>query len=125
MRRRSAAGWKKARTCADGKDRAGFDWTELIKSGAQCGLTPRELWDMELWEYNAYVTACGEKRSLDTAYCILAGYYAAYYTNGGRKAKSPDELIRRLGAKKQTADEGMRAIERVKALERKKESEHG
>ena len=50
----------------------------------------------------------------------MTGYYAAYYTNGGRKAKSPTDLIKRLYVKQQSIDEGMRDIERLKALERKK-----
>lgn len=80
---------------------------------------------MELWEYNAYLTACADKRRYDTAYSILTGYYAAYYTNGGRKAKEPNALIQKLYEKQQTVDEGLRAIERLKALEKQKESNHG
>lgn len=80
---------------------------------------------MELWEFNTYVTSCSEKRNHDTAFCILAGYYAAYYTNGGKKAKNPNELIQKLYEKKQSVDEGLRAIERIKALEQEKEINHG
>lgn len=55
------------------------------------------------------------------ANAIMTGYYAAYYTNGGKKAKKPDELIKKLYAKKQDFNEGLKAIEKLKASERKKE----
>lgn len=75
---------------------------------------------MELWEFNTYVTSYGDKRKYDTAFCILSGFYAAYYTNGGKKAKNPNDLIRNLYEKKQSLDEGLRAIEKIKALEQQK-----
>ncbi len=80
---------------------------------------------MELWELNTYLTAYGDKRKYDTAYCILTGYYAAYYTNGGKKAKSPNEIIQTLYSKKQTIDDGLKAIEKIKAREQQKELDHG
>ena len=46
---------------------------------------------MELWEFNTYVTSYGDKRKYDTAFCILSGFY-----------------------------EGLRAIEKIKALEQQK-----
>ena len=56
----------------------------------------------------------------------MTGYYAAYYTNGGKKAKSPNDLIKKLYVKAQSIEEGMRNIERLKALERKrKEQDNG
>lgn len=55
-----------------------------------------------------------------TADCILTGYYCAYYTNGGKKAKSPKELISSLHRKRQSRDEGFRDIERIKQLERRR-----
>ncbi len=73
---------------------------------------------MELWEFNAFMQGCEVRRKTDTANCILTGYYGAYYANGGRKAKSPDELIRRLFQKKQSFEEGLREIQRIKNLER-------
>ena len=76
---------------------------------------------MRLWEYNAYMLAQEEAGKRDTVNAIMTGYYAAYYTNGGRKAKNPNELIHKLYAKKQSLEDGLRDIERVKALDRKKE----
>ena len=73
---------------------------------------------MELWEYNVYVSAFQEKQKNDVANAILTGYYAAYYTNGGKKAKNPNELIKKLYAKKQNFNEGLRDIERLKELEK-------
>lgn len=93
----------------------------MVRSGAAVGLKPHEIWEMRLWEYNAYMLAQEEAGKRDTVNAIMTGYYAAYYTNGGRKAKNPNELIRRLYAKKQSLEDGLRDIERVKALDRKKE----
>ena len=55
-------------------------------------MKPQEIWDMELWEYNAYITSYGDKRKYDTAFCILSGYYAAYYTNGGKIPMTLSEI---------------------------------
>ena len=74
---------------------------------------------MELWEYNTYIIAFQDKQKGDTVTAILTGFYAAYYTNGGKKAKSPNELIKKLYAKKQSLDDGLRDIERLKELEKK------
>ena len=76
---------------------------------------------MELWEYNVYVSAFQEKRKGDAANAILTGYYAAYYTNGGKKAKNPNELIKKLYTKKQSFEDGLRDIERLKELEKSRE----
>ena len=54
----------------------------------------------------------------DNAHDIMIGYYTAYYINGGRKAKSPDKLIRSLYGEKQSYESGMREIERIKKLEK-------
>lgn len=64
-----------------------------------------------------YMEGYNLKSKNDTANAILTGYYAAYYTNGGRKAKSPNELINSLYSKKQSRDEGLKEIERIKKLE--------
>ena len=81
-------------------------------------MKPNEIWDLELWEYNIYVQAFGEQQKYQTAQAIMTGYYAAYYTNGGKKAKKPDELIKKLFIKKQNLDEGLKAIERLKEMEK-------
>jgi len=73
---------------------------------------------MELWEYNTYASSFEERQKHDAAQAIMTGYYAAYYTNGGKKAKKPDELIKKLFVKKQSLDEGLRAIERLKEMEK-------
>jgi len=52
------------------------------------------------------------------ANAILTGYYAAYYTNGSKKAKNPNELIKKLYAKKQSFEDGLKDIERLKELEK-------
>lgn len=83
------------------------------------GLKPSELFDLELWEYNSYVRGTLEREKSEAAHCIMTGYYTAYYTNGGRKTKSPNELIGRLQTKKQSREDGLREIERVKALEKR------
>lgn len=50
--------------------------------------------------------------------CILTGYYSAYYMNGGKKAKSPNELIKNVYKEnvKQDVNEGLKQIERIKKL---------
>ena len=71
-----------------------------------------------MWEYNIYVSALQDKQNGDTANAIMIGYYVAYYTNGGKKAKSPNELIKELYSKKQSFEDGLRDIERLKELEK-------
>ena len=73
-----------------------------------------------MWEYNVYISACYEKQKNDTANSIMTGYYTAYYTNSGKKAQNPNELIKKLYAKKQSFEDGLRDIERFKELEREK-----
>ena len=73
---------------------------------------------MELWEYNVYVSAFQERQKGDIANAILTGYYAAYYTNGGKKVKNPNDLIKKLYAKKQAFEDGLRDIEKLKELEK-------
>lgn len=55
---------------------------------------------------------------------ILAGYYTAYYMNGGKKAKSPNAVMKSLYPPKVDYGAGMREIERIKKLE-KERSNHG
>lgn len=73
-----------------------------------------------MWEYNTYIIGYSERQKQETAASIMTGYYTAYYTNGGKKAKRPDELIKKLFApdKKQSLDEGLAAIENLKKAER-------
>lgn len=54
---------------------------------------------------------------------ILTGYYCAYYNNGGKRAKPPSELIRTLFVKKQSFEDGLKDIERVKEVDRRSNSE--
>ena len=83
-------------------------------------MKPAEVWDMALWEYNTYVSALQDKQKADMANAILTGYYAAYYTNGGKKAKNPNELIKKLYTPKQSFSEGLKDIERLKELEKRR-----
>lgn len=91
----------------------------MIRSGALAGLTPKDIWELELWEYNAFVGAYEERRKLDTANAVMTGYYAAYYNNAGKKAKNPNEIIKKLFSRKQSFEEGLRDIERVKQAEQR------
>ncbi len=97
-----------------------MNWQQIIRSGALAGLTPSEIWELELWEYNAFISAYEERRKVDAANAIMTGYYAAYYTNAGKRAKSPNELIRQLFSRKQTQGEGMQDIERFKKAEQRR-----
>jgi len=83
------------------------------------GLKPNEIWELELWEFNTYVTAFKEKQKSEISQAILTGYYAAYYTNGGKKVKTPNELISKMYAKKQSYEEGLSDIERLQELEKR------
>ena len=85
------------------------------------GLKPDEFFSLELWEFNSYADGGAEREKKDAANCILTGYYCAYYSNGGKKAKSPNELIKKLYTKKQSLSEGLKEIERIKKSEMKKE----
>lgn len=73
---------------------------------------------MTLWEYNSYMQGQELVQKQQTAACILTGYYAAYYVGGGKKAKNPNDLIGRLYAKKQSFEEGLMEIQRIKEMER-------
>lgn len=87
------------------------------------GLKPNEVWELTLAEYNMYIDGYGIRAKDDTAHSILTGYYAAYYINGGKKAKSPNDLIKSLYSKQQSRDDGIKEIERIKRLE--KEGKYG
>ena len=76
-------------------------------------------WELELWEYNAFVSAYEDRRKADTANAITTGYYTAYYNNAGKKAKSPNELIRKLYARKQSFEDGLQDIPRIKQAEKR------
>ncbi len=64
-----------------------------------------------------------ERRKNDTANAIMTGYYAAYYNNAGKKAKNPNELIKNLFARKQSVEEGLDNIKRIKELEQRGQNE--
>lgn len=72
-----------------------------------------------MWEYNAFIGAYEERRKTDAVNAIMTGYYAAYYTNSGKKAKSPDELIKKLYSRTQSVEDGLRDIQRVKQAEKR------
>lgn len=71
------------------------------------------------------MNGCEERIKNDIINCILTGYYVAYYINSGRKAKSPKELIQQLFRKKETFEDGMMAINRIKKLEEAKNARNG
>jgi len=98
-----------------------FDWIEIVKTGALAGLKPNELWGLELWEYNTVVTGYQERQKSEISNAILTGYYAAYYMNGGKRAKNPNELIKQMYTQKhpkQSFEDGLRNIERIRRLEK-------
>ena len=80
-------------------------------------MKPEEVYNMSLSEYNNYMNGCEEKIKNEIINCILTGYYVSYYMNSGRKAKSPKELIQQLFRKKETFEDGLKAINRIKELE--------
>lgn len=72
-----------------------------------------------------YLAAYRERQKAEEVNAILTGYYAAYYTNGGKKAKNPKELIRKIYAKKQSLEDGLREIEKLKKAEERKDERYG
>jgi len=75
-----------------------------------------------LWEYNSCIAAYQDRQKSEVSNAILTGYYTAYYMNGGKKAKSPNDLIKEMyesKSSKQSLEEGLRDIDRVIALERR------
>lgn len=99
---------------------------QIIKTGALAGLKPNEIWELELWEYNTYIIAFQDSQKSDISNAILTGYYTAYYMNGGKKAKNPNELIKEVYSqkpKKQSFEDGLRDIERLRELERMNSSD--
>lgn len=85
---------------------------------------------MSMEEYQAYLEGFNLRLLDRHAQAINIGFWAAYYTNGGKKAKSPAKQIAELkgkvgkaaGKKRGTAgDEGMtEEIAKFEALERKR-----
>ena len=93
---------------------------QIIKSGVLAGLKPKEIYDLELWEYNTCISAFQENQKSNISNAILAGYYTAYYMNAGKKAKNPNDLIKEmysLKTKKQSFEAGLRDIEKMRELE--------
>ena len=70
-----------------------------------------------------FVHGMQERQKQDVASAILTGYYSAYYNNGGKKVKKPHELIQSLYTKKQSFEEGLKDIERLKKAEEKLKKE--
>lgn len=73
---------------------------------------------MELWEFNAYIKGYELKQKESTVSSILTGYYCAYFLNANKKTKTPRELIQQLYSQKETLDEGLEKIKRIKNLEK-------
>ena len=74
-----------------------------------------------MWEYNTYIAAHEDKQKSEISQAILSGYYTAYYLNGGKKTKSPNDLIKEMYNKKsqkQSFEDGLRDIERLRQLEK-------
>ena len=74
-----------------------------------------------MWEYNTYVLAYQDRQKSEISNSILTGYYTAYYMNGGKKVKNPNDLIKELYSKKpqkQSFEEGLKDIERLRELEK-------
>jgi len=72
------------------------------------------------------IDAYQERQKQEVSNAILTGYYAAYYTNGGKKAKNPNDLIAQMYAKsapKQSFEAGLKDIQRLMELEQSRGSE--
>lgn len=80
------------------------------------GITPHELYDMSLYEYNYYAEGVSIARKNESVNCILTGYYAAYYVNGGNKARKPKELIELIFGKENSYRDSAEDINKTKAL---------
>lgn len=64
------------------------------------------------------MSAYETKQKNEVANSIMTGYYTAYYTNGGKKVKSPKELIDKMFLPKQSYADGLREIERIKKIDK-------
>lgn len=71
---------------------------------------------MSLSEYNYFIEGKEQARRYESADCILTGYYAAYYVNGGNKARKPRELIDLIFCEKRSYADDAELIEKAKAL---------
>lgn len=71
---------------------------------------------MSLWEYNYYAEGKLIARKNESVNCILTGYYAAYYVNGGNKARKPKELIELIFGKVNSYQDSADDIYKTKAL---------
>lgn len=80
-------------------------------------MKPVDIYEMELWEYNSYILGYTEGQRQSVSNSILNGYYTAYYLSNSKRKKSPQELISQMFAKKQTYEEGIAQIEKIKKSE--------
>lgn len=93
-----------------------FPWREAIVGAACNGITPQDLYEMSLCEYNYFIEGKERARRYKSAECILTGFYAAYYVNGGNKARKPRELIDSLCGEKKTYADNAAMIDKTKSL---------
>ena len=93
------------------------DWNNILKNGILAGLTPKEIYNLELWEYNQVIDCYEIKYKFDIEKSILTGYYTAYYINNGNKAKTPKEIMESMFSSKRDYKIDLEQIKKIKKQE--------
>lgn len=73
-----------------------IDIEELIKIGAEVGLKPQDIYDMELWEFNNYIKGYKRKIYNDQKNLMTLAWYTGYFANPYNKKKSLDHYLNKL-----------------------------
>jgi len=60
------------------------------------GLTPDQVLDMQLWQFNAYVRGYELRRKYAHADAIYTGYYAGHFNPFNKRKSKVSVLLRRL-----------------------------
>jgi hypothetical protein len=63
------------------------------------GLTPDQVYNMELWEFNAYSKGYATRRKNDYADCIYTGYYSGVFSPFTKRRPTVAQLLKRLFGK--------------------------
>lgn len=79
-------------------------WYGLFKQGAQIGLLPDQVLDLDLWQFNAVVDGYQESILDQTVIAVQSGYWSCYW-NMNPDAKTLQEVIRSYTHPNEIAEE--------------------
>ena len=107
------------------------DWlNQIITLGASEGLTPKEIYDMELWEFNLYIKGRAKAYKNKIKDIITNAYYISSFV-WNQKPKSLSYYLEKLEDRKVSREDTERKIsfaremsQKLEILERRKEVEN-